>query len=74
MVSDIVLDGELPEEVKSSVYEYVHCVAGACQRDEYLGMISDAGFVDVEVVEENSYSSYPMVHSAKVSARRPEGD
>ncbi len=73
MVSDIVLVGELPQEVRESVYEYVHCVAGASQREDYLRMIREAGFEEVEVLDETHYSGYPMVRSIKVRAVKPEG-
>lgn len=71
MVSDIVLTGELPEDVKEDVYQYVTCIAGASLREDYLGFIEDAGFCDIQVVEESSYSQLDMVRSAKVSARKP---
>ena len=71
MVSDIVLEGELPDKVRDSVYEYVSCVAGASQKEDYLRYISEAGFEDVEIVDENSYSGYPVVKSVKVRARKP---
>ena len=71
MVSDIVLTGELPEDVKEDVYQYVTCIAGASMREDYLDYIEDAGFVDIQVVEESSYSELDMVRSAKVSALKP---
>jgi len=52
MVSDIVLRGELPKEIRESMEQYVGCVAGASQIDDYLGAIRDAGFRDVTVVKE----------------------
>ncbi len=52
MVSDIVLRGELPEEVRESMEHYVGCVAGALQIDDYLDTIRDAGFRDVKIVKE----------------------
>jgi len=52
MVSDIVLRGELPTEVRESMEHYVGCIAGASQIDDYLGAIRDAGFRDVTVVKE----------------------
>ncbi len=53
MVSDIVLRGELPEEIRESMEQYVGCVAGASQIGDYLGAIRDAGFLDVTVVKES---------------------
>lgn len=52
-VSDIVLRGELPEQLKSIAEMYAGCVAGAVQRAEYLQMIWEAGFVDTEVKQEH---------------------
>lgn len=52
MVSDIVLTEELPDRVKKSVEAYVSCIAGAEMKDSYLGKLKDAGFTDIEVLEE----------------------
>jgi ubiquinone/menaquinone biosynthesis C-methylase UbiE len=71
MVSDIVLNGELPEKVKEDIYEYVSCVAGASQKEDYLQYIRDAGFEQVEIVDEATYSGYPVVSSVKVRAIKP---
>ena len=57
MVSDIVLRGELPQEVRESMEQYVGCVAGASQIDDYLGAICDAGFRDVTIVKDTSAES-----------------
>ena len=48
-ISDIVLKGELPEELKKSASAYSGCVAGAMKQDDYLKVISEAGFEDVEI-------------------------
>ncbi|NNG26128.1 MAG: arsenite methyltransferase, partial [Ignavibacteriaceae bacterium] len=48
-VSDIVLKGELPDQLKKSAEMYAGCVAGAVQQDEYLGIIEQAGFTNVEI-------------------------
>ncbi len=56
MVSDIVLRGELPREVLESMEQYVGCVAGASQIDDYLGAIRDAGFRDVKIVKDTRAS------------------
>jgi len=48
-VSDIVLEGELPEGLKKSAEMYSGCVAGAIQKQEYLSTISNAGFVNISV-------------------------
>lgn len=48
-ISDIVIKGELPENLKKSAEMYAGCVAGAIQHDEYLHIISEAGFNNVEI-------------------------
>jgi ubiquinone/menaquinone biosynthesis C-methylase UbiE len=48
-VSDIVIKGELPENLKKSAMMYAGCVAGAIQQDDYLHIISTTGFTNVEI-------------------------
>lgn len=48
-VSDIVIKGELPQNLKKSVEMYAGCVAGASQQDDYLNIISTTGFTNVEI-------------------------
>lgn len=54
-ISDIVLRGELPEKLKSLAELYAGCVAGALQRDEYLRVIREAGFTDLEIHKDHQY-------------------
>lgn len=51
-ISDIVLQGGLPEAVRNEAALYSGCISGAVQRDEYLRTIADAGFVNVTVQKE----------------------
>jgi len=46
-ISDIVLDGELPAEIKQAAEMYAGCVAGAIQEKDYLGIITEAGFQNI---------------------------
>jgi arsenite methyltransferase len=57
MVSDIVLLNELPDSIKKSVAAYIGCVAGASKKDDYLKNIRAAGFKDVAIIDETSFSS-----------------
>ncbi len=50
-VSDIVLTQELPQAIGDNLAAYVGCVAGASLLDDYVAMLSKAGFEQVEVVE-----------------------
>src|SRR4030066_2503661 len=47
--SDIVLSGELPAGGKKSAEMYAGCVAGALQQDEYLRIIKETGFTNIEI-------------------------
>ena len=55
MVSDIVLDKELPEIIRNSIEAYVGCIAGASLKSEYLGAIETAGFQNVKFNEESLF-------------------
>jgi len=52
MVSDIVLLKELPDFIRNSIEAYVGCISGALMKDEYLKMIGEAGFQEVNIVDE----------------------
>jgi|KBSSwiStaDraftv2_1062776.scaffolds.fasta_scaffold06437_4 SAM-dependent methyltransferase len=48
-VSDVVVRGEVPAEVRRSMELWVGCIAGALEDTEYARKLTAAGFVDVEV-------------------------
>ena len=51
-ISDIVLVGELPEKIQQAAEMYAGCVAGAIQKQEYLGLIEAAGFTSITLRKE----------------------
>jgi SAM-dependent methyltransferase len=51
-ISDVVLEGELPKGLKEDATMYAGCVSGALPKGEYLGIIGDSGFIDVDVKKE----------------------
>lgn len=55
VVSDIVLDGRLPEVVEKDVYAYVGCIAGAMQRGAYFERLREAGLSEIEVLKDIDY-------------------
>ncbi|MBI2501848.1 MAG: methyltransferase domain-containing protein [Candidatus Latescibacteria bacterium] len=57
LVSDIVLTGELPATIKNSVEAYTGCISGASRREEYLAAIRAAGFTEVSIMGENTFSA-----------------
>src|SRR5512134_2938588 len=48
-VSDIVVRGEVPAEVRRNVELWAGCIAGALEESEYAGKLARAGFVDIGV-------------------------
>lgn len=70
MVSDIVLLKELPDYIKESIDAYISCVSGALLREDYIAAIKNAGFQDVEIIDETSFpvdfiNSDPIFKSIK---------
>jgi ubiquinone/menaquinone biosynthesis C-methylase UbiE len=53
-ISDIVLEGEIPERWRQVAELYAGCVSGAIQRSEYLGIISETGFVNISLQKDKT--------------------
>jgi len=51
-ISDIVLAGELPANIKNAAEMYAGCVAGAIQKNEYLQLIEANGFKNITLQKE----------------------
>lgn len=51
-ISDIVLVGELPEELSKPAVMYAGCVSGAIQKENYLQLIKSTGFVNITLNKE----------------------
>lgn len=48
-ISDIVLEGELPKQLKEAAEMYAGCVAGAIQKQVYLELIQTNSFINLTV-------------------------
>lgn len=48
-ISDVVVSGDLPAEIRADAEMYAGCVAGAIPRDEYLAIIENAGFENITI-------------------------
>lgn len=53
-ISDIVLVGVLPPSLQEAAEMYAGCVAGAIQKDDYLGIIESTGFKNVTIQKEKT--------------------
>ena len=79
MISDIVLLKELPEAIRKNVEAYIGCVSGAELKEKYLQLIKDAGFENVEIVQEkyfpiefviNDPTATAIIKKSKVSTEK----
>jgi arsenite methyltransferase len=48
-VSDVVVRGETPPEVRRNMELWIGCVAGALEEQEYRGLLSAAGFEAIDI-------------------------
>jgi arsenite methyltransferase len=55
-VSDVVVRGDVPAEVKRSMELWVGCIAGALEEYEYVRMLAKAGFDSIDVEPTRVYS------------------
>jgi SAM-dependent methyltransferase len=51
-ISDVVVQGILPDGLRDDAAMYAGCVSGALPRGQYMGIIAEAGFVNIEVKKE----------------------
>jgi arsenite methyltransferase len=55
-VSDVVVRGEVPEEIRRSLLLWVGCIAGALSDHEYISQLTAAGFTSTEIEPTRVYS------------------
>jgi ubiquinone/menaquinone biosynthesis C-methylase UbiE len=60
LVSDLVTEGEIPEDIKRSFQAWSDCIAGAMEKQAYLDTIKEAGFGDVEIIEQHYFTEPNM--------------
>jgi len=55
LISDLVTEGELPEEIRRNFDAWAECIAGALEKRKYIEIIRKAGFRDVNIVSQNTF-------------------
>jgi ubiquinone/menaquinone biosynthesis C-methylase UbiE len=77
MISDIVTDKKLPDEIRKSFSAWADCIGGALVKREYLDAIAQAGFKDIRILDEKIFLEEGMskkikgkIISIKVEARK----
>jgi len=54
-VSDVVVRGQVPEEVRKSMLLWVGCIAGALEENDYIARLKSVGFKDVSIEPTREY-------------------
>ncbi len=54
-VSDVIVRGEVPAEIRRSMELWVGCIAGALEERDYAAKLTAAGFTDVEMETWRTY-------------------
>lgn len=77
-LSDIVTEGEFSDELRADLSQWAECVTGAIDVEAYTGLMRQAGFVNIEVVDKvdaekvvPSKPGMPRVYSARITAHKP---
>lgn len=73
-VSDIVLNGELPQSIRGRLDAWAGCVAGALDESDYLGRIQAAGFEEVEVLSRDYVKVSESTEWEEIKALLGEAD
>ena len=71
-ISDIVLEGELPKQIKEAAEMYAGCVAGAIQKQVYLELIVANGFKNITVQKDKAIIIPNDILSQYLSAEQIE--
>src|SRR5580704_2616441 len=56
-VSDVVVHGEVPEEMRQNMMLWVGCIAGALQDTEYSSKLAAAGFEEIDIEPTRLYKT-----------------
>jgi len=72
-VSDVVVDGELPADVRKDLELYIGCVAGALELREYIEKLTAAGFEEASVTP-TRYYNFSTIRGSQGVGDHPELD
>jgi SAM-dependent methyltransferase len=62
-VSDVVVQGHMPSELRQSMELWVGCIAGALEADTYTKLLADAGFGQVGIEVTRVYAGQDLAAS-----------
>lgn len=77
-ISDIVTEGDFSAELRADAEKWAECVTGAIDVEAYTGLMREAGFVDIQVVNKSDASDIitaqdgmPHIFSARITGHKP---
>jgi arsenite methyltransferase len=77
-ISDIVTEGEFSQELRAQLDKWAGCITGTIDVERYTGMMREAGFTQIEVVDKIGgdemippQPGMPRVFSARIVAYKP---
>ena len=62
-VSDLVIQGQLPQALQSDLEAWAGCMAGALEEQTYWQLLLESGFTDVEIEVTRRYSLEEVAES-----------
>jgi SAM-dependent methyltransferase len=78
-ISDIVTEGEFSDELRADAAKWAECVTGAIDAEIYTGMMREAGFTAIQVVDKSDAEGIvqrqpgmPRIFSARITAQKPQ--
>lgn len=51
-ISDVIIKGELPVQIRNAAEMYAGCVSGALEREKYMELIAKMGFINITIHKE----------------------
>ena len=67
-VSDVVFLGHFPQAIRADLEAWAGCIAGALEEDTYRRLLSEAGFVDIDIEVTRRYSVQDVAASGASTA------
>ncbi len=67
-VSDIVIQGHLPSVIQKDMEAWAGCIAGALEEEVYRRLLSEAGFIAIEIEVTRRYSLQEIAESGASAA------
>ena len=78
-ISDIVTEGDFSAELRADAAKWAECVTGAIDAEIYTGMMREAGFTDIQIVDKTNADGIierqpgmPRIYSARITAYKPQ--